>query len=42
LRELLEQQNEADDAILLLYLEGNSYNEVAEVTGPVISSNDPS
>ncbi len=33
LRELLEQRSEADRAILLLYLEGNSYREIAEVIG---------
>lgn len=32
-RELLEQQSDADRAILLLYLEGNSYREIAEVIG---------
>jgi RNA polymerase sigma-70 factor (ECF subfamily) len=33
LRELLERQNEADRAILLLCLEGNSYREIAEIMG---------
>lgn len=33
LRELLEGLNEADQAILLLYLEGNSYREIAEIIG---------
>jgi RNA polymerase sigma-70 factor (ECF subfamily) len=33
LHELLEQQNDADRAILLLYLEGNSYRDIAEVLG---------
>ncbi len=33
LRELLEHQSEGDRAILLLYLEGNSYREIAEVIG---------
>ena len=33
LRELLEQQNEADRALLLLTLEGNSYREIAEIMG---------
>jgi RNA polymerase sigma-70 factor (ECF subfamily) len=33
LRDLLEQQNEADRAILLLYLEGHSYREIGEVLG---------
>ena len=33
LRELLERQNEADRALLLLSLEGNSYREIAEVIG---------
>lgn len=33
LHELLERQNEADRAILLLCLEGNSYREIAEVIG---------
>jgi RNA polymerase sigma-70 factor (ECF subfamily) len=33
LRELLEQQTEADRAILLLTLEGNSYREIAEIIG---------
>ena len=33
LRELLEQQSEADRAILLLYLEGHSHREIGEVLG---------
>jgi RNA polymerase sigma-70 factor (ECF subfamily) len=33
LRELLEQQSDADRAILLLYLEGHSYREIGEVLG---------
>ena len=33
LRELLERQSDADRAILLLYLEGNSYREIGEVIG---------
>jgi RNA polymerase sigma-70 factor (ECF subfamily) len=33
LRELLERQNEADRAILLLCLEGNSYREISEIIG---------
>jgi RNA polymerase sigma-70 factor, ECF subfamily len=33
LRELLEQQSEADRAILLLHLEGHSHREIAEVLG---------
>ncbi len=33
LRELLEALNEADRAVLLLCLEGNSYREIAEVIG---------
>jgi RNA polymerase sigma-70 factor (ECF subfamily) len=33
LRELLEQYTEADRAILLLTLEGNSYREIAEIIG---------
>ena len=33
LRELLEQQSDADRAILLLYLDGNSYREIGEVIG---------
>jgi RNA polymerase sigma-70 factor (ECF subfamily) len=33
LRELLERQNEADRALLLLCLEGNSYREIAEIIG---------
>ena len=33
LRELLERQTEADRAILLLCLEGNSYREIAEIIG---------
>jgi RNA polymerase sigma-70 factor (ECF subfamily) len=33
LRELLDRQNEADRALLLLSLEGNSYREIAEVIG---------
>jgi RNA polymerase sigma-70 factor (ECF subfamily) len=33
LHELLERQNEADRALLLLSLEGNSYREIAEVIG---------
>src|SRR5579883_49722 len=33
LRDLLEQQSEADRAILLLSLEGHSYREIGEVLG---------
>jgi len=33
MHELLEQQNEAERAILLLYLEGNSHREIGEVLG---------
>ncbi len=33
LRELLEQQNDADRALLLLYLEGHSYREMGDVLG---------
>ena len=33
LRDLLEQQSDADRAILLLYLEGHSYREIGEVLG---------
>ncbi|MFT3881992.1 MAG: sigma-70 family RNA polymerase sigma factor [Gemmatales bacterium] len=33
LRELLEAQSDADRALLLLYLEGNSYQEIGEVLG---------
>ncbi len=33
LRELLEQQGDADRAILLLYLEGHSHREIGEVLG---------
>jgi len=33
LRELLDQQNEADRALLLLYLEGHSLREIGEVLG---------
>ena len=33
LHELLQRQSEADRAILLLYLEGNSHREIAEVVG---------
>jgi RNA polymerase sigma-70 factor (ECF subfamily) len=33
LRDLLEQQNDADRAILLLYLEGHSHREIGEVLG---------
>ena len=33
LRELLDQQADADRAILLLYLEGNSYREIGDVFG---------
>jgi RNA polymerase sigma-70 factor, ECF subfamily len=33
LRELLEQQSDADRAILLLYLEGHSYREIGDVLG---------
>jgi RNA polymerase sigma-70 factor (ECF subfamily) len=33
LRELLERQNEADRMILILFLEGNSYREIAEIIG---------
>lgn len=33
LRELLEQQDDADRAILLLYLEGHSYREIGDVLG---------
>jgi len=33
LHELLERQNEADRAILLLCLEGNSYREIGEILG---------
>jgi len=33
LRELLEQQSDADRAILLLYLESHSYREIGEVLG---------
>ncbi|HEX2477305.1 MAG TPA: RNA polymerase sigma factor, partial [Lacipirellulaceae bacterium] len=33
LHELLERQNEADRAILLLSLEGNTYREIAEIIG---------
>jgi len=33
LRELLEKQSEADRAILLLYLEGNSHREIGAVVG---------
>lgn len=33
LREMLEQQDDADRAILLLYLESRSYREIGEVLG---------
>lgn len=33
LRELLDQQNDADRALLLLYLEGHSYREIGDVLG---------
>ena len=33
LHELLKKQNEADRAILLLYLEGNSHREIGEILG---------
>jgi RNA polymerase sigma-70 factor (ECF subfamily) len=33
LHELLERQSEADRAILLLYLEGNSHRDIGEVLG---------
>ena len=33
LRELLEQQSEADRALLLLHLDGNSHSEIGEVLG---------
>ncbi len=33
LRELLEQQDDADKALLLLYLDGNSYRDISEVLG---------
>lgn len=33
LHELLEQQNDADRALLLLYLEGHSHREIGEVLG---------
>jgi RNA polymerase sigma-70 factor (ECF subfamily) len=33
LRELLEQQSDADRAILLLYLEGHSYREIGDILG---------
>jgi RNA polymerase sigma-70 factor (ECF subfamily) len=33
LHELLERQNEANRALLLLCLEGNSYHEIAEIIG---------
>jgi RNA polymerase sigma-70 factor (ECF subfamily) len=33
LRDLLEQQSDADRAILLLYLEGHSHREIGEVLG---------
>lgn len=33
LRELLEQQTDADRALLLLYLEGHSHREIGEVLG---------
>ncbi len=33
LRELLEQQDDADRALLLLYLEGHSHHEIGEVLG---------
>jgi len=33
LRELMEQQTEIDRALLLLYLDGNSYREIGDVLG---------
>lgn len=33
LRELLDNQNEADRALLLLYLEGHSHREIGEIVG---------
>jgi RNA polymerase sigma-70 factor, ECF subfamily len=33
LRELMERQNEIDRALLLLYLDGNSHREIADVLG---------
>jgi RNA polymerase sigma factor (sigma-70 family) len=33
LRELMERQDEIDRALLLLYLDGNSYREIGEVLG---------
>ena len=33
LRELMEMQSDADRAILMLYLEGNSHREIADVMG---------
>ena len=33
LRDILEQQSDADRAILLLYLEGHSYREIGDVLG---------
>jgi len=33
LRDLLEEQSDADRALLLLYLEGNSYQEIGDVLG---------
>lgn len=33
LRDLLEQQNDGDRAMLLLYLEGHSYREIGDVLG---------
>ena len=33
LRELLDRQNDADRALLLLYLEGHSYREIGDILG---------
>lgn len=33
LRELLDQQNDSDRALILLYLEGHSYREIGDVLG---------
>lgn len=33
LRDLLDQQNDADRALLLLYLEGHSYREMGDILG---------
>jgi RNA polymerase sigma-70 factor, ECF subfamily len=38
LRDLLERQNDTDRAVLLLYLDGNSYRDIGEVMGMSESS----